>query len=254
MIKSLAFEQAMKAACTARNCELRFFGFWPCFFCRSKPVGSKGMDKEMQDEFKSLQEKIIVMRSERAALKKELERLKGKRDGLIHSLDVSAQALSFIEGVASSERKAAKKRVEGLITSCLHEVFDETYSVEFEYGSKRSRTNVEVRAVHECPDGMVVRRTIDGIGGGLADMISLPLKLVVLLNDGALDRVLVVDEPGKHLSSMHVKRFAGFMSEISHRLGVQVIMSSHHASMEEFADTVNEVSLDGSSSVVERLK
>ena len=144
--------------------------------------------------------------------------------------------------------------VEELISSCLHEVFDDTYSVEFDYGLKRNKTSVEVYCVRQCGDGLRVRRQIDGIGGGVADAISLPLKLVVLLNDAALDRVLIIDEPGKHLSVEHVPRFARFLQQVAKRLGVQIIMSSHHTCMDRYADSINEVTLHESVSSVERVK
>ena len=156
--------------------------------------------------------------------------------------------------MSTEERRVVKKKVEELITSCLHEVFDNTYSVEFEYGMKRSKTSVEVHSIRKCEDGVVVKRQIDGIGGGVADAISLPLKLIVLLNDNDLDRIFVIDEPGKHLSVNHVPKFANFLSTISQKLGVQIIMSSHHTCMDKFADSINEVFLEGSKSQIVRVK
>ena len=92
------------------------------------------------------------------------------------------------------------------------------------------------------------------IGGGLADAISLPLKLIVLLNDSGLERNFIIDEPGKHLSINHVPKFAHFLKTISQKLGVQIIMLSHHTCMDLFADSINEVSLEGSKSHIERIK
>ena len=173
---------------------------------------------------------------------------------MIHELEICSKAIEFIEKVSTEERRVVKKKVEELITSCLHEVFDDTYSVEFEYGMKRSKTSVEVHSIRKCEDGVVVKRQIDGIGGGVADAISLPLKLIVLLNDSDLDRIFVIDEPGKHLSVNHVPKFANFLSTISQKLGVQIIMSSHHTCMDKFADSINEVFLEGSKSQIVRVK
>lgn len=209
---------------------------------------------ELKKDFRNIEDKFLLIRTEREERLKELNELKASRDQLIHEIDICAKAIEFIEQVATEERRVVKEKVEELITSCLHEVFDDTYSVEFEYGIKRSKTSVEVYFVRKCEDGLMVRRQIDGIGGGVADAISLPLKLIVLLNDTALDRVFVIDEPGKHLSVNHVPKFAQFLKTISKKLNVQIIMSSHHTCMDQFADTINEVSLEGSKSHVERLK
>lgn len=212
------------------------------------------MLNQLKGEFRKIEDAFLLIEAERKRKESELEKHKEERDQLIHDLEICSKAIEFIEKVSTEERRVVKNKVEELITSCLHEVFDDTYSVEFEYGMKRSKTSVEVHSVRKCEDGMVVKRQIDGIGGGVADAISLPLKLIVLLNDSELDRIFVIDEPGKHLSVNHVPKFANFLSIISKKLKVQIIMSSHHTCMDQFADSINEVYLEGSKSQIVRVK
>ena len=212
------------------------------------------MLNQLKGEFRKVEDAFLLIDAERKRKETELEKHKEERDQLIHDLEICSKAIEFIEKVSTEERRVVKKKVEELITSCLHEVFDDTYSVEFEYGMKRSKTSVEVHSIRKCEDGVVVKRQIDGIGGGVADAISLPLKLIVLLNDSDLDRIFVIDEPGKHLSVNHVPKFANFLSTISQKLGVQIIMSSHHTCMDKFADSINEVFLEGSKSQIVRVK
>jgi len=212
------------------------------------------MLNQLKGEFRKVEDAFLLIDAERKRKETELEKHKEERDQLIHELEICSKAIEFIEKVSTEERRVVKKKVEELITSCLHEVFDDTYSVEFEYGMKRSKTSVEVHSIRKCEDGVVVKRQIDGIGGGVADAISLPLKLIVLLNDSDLDRIFVIDEPGKHLSVNHVPKFANFLSTISQKLGVQIIMSSHHTCMDKFADSINEVFLEGSKSQIVRVK
>lgn len=209
---------------------------------------------DVLEELGREKQRFIVIRANRDQIKKRLDELMTRRQDILDKMDVCVKAIDFVEQVSTQERRGIKEKVEELITSCLHDVFDDTYSVEFDYGVKRSRTSVEVYCTIKCEDGLVVKRQIDGIGGGVADSISLPLKLMVLLNEKKLDRILVVDEPGKHLSVNHVPKFARFLQNVSHRLGVQIIMSSHHANMDRYADSVNEIHLEGSRSVVERQK
>ncbi|MBO4620663.1 MAG: hypothetical protein J5654_11215 [Victivallales bacterium] len=209
---------------------------------------------QLQTALRQAEDSYLLMKSRREAAVKRLSELEAARDKAVHDIDICAKAVEFVEQVATDERRGVKARVEALVSDCLKAVFDDSYAVEFDYGMKRARTSVEVYAIRRCEDGMVVRRQIDGIGGGLADAISLPLKLMVLLNDPVLDRVLVVDEPGKHLSAEHVPKFAQFLQAIAHRLGVQIIMSSHHTNMDAYADSVNAVALAGSQSEISRVK
>lgn len=212
------------------------------------------MDNGIKSRIRGLEDKFLLLKNDRERLIEKIETLKCERDEMIQNMDIRSKAIDFIEEVASNERVSVKERVEQLITDCLHRVYDNSYSVEFEYGVRGNKTSVEIHMVRKCDDGIVVKRKIDGIGGGVADTMAFPLKLIVLLNDGGFDKVLVTDEPGKHLDIRRVRSFFEFVKEVSHRLGVQIIVSSHWEVAKEIADTVHEISLDDSVSQVRRLK
>lgn len=207
-----------------------------------------------EKEIRKIEDAFLVINSEREKKKALLDKLNKQKEELIHNIDLRVKTIDFIEKVATSKRQIVKDKIEQLITSCLHEVYDDSYSVEFDYGMKNSKTSVDIYIVRKCDDGMIVKRTIDGIGGGVADTVSLPLKLIVLMNDGDCDKVLFVDEPGKHLDTTRVQNFAKFLKIISEKLGVQIIMSSHHECMNDYADNIHKVILNSSISEVERLK
>ena len=209
---------------------------------------------ELNKRIRKIQDDFLIMKNEREKQLKKLDALEKERDVTIENIDTRVEAINFIEGVASQERIAVKERVEKLITECLHEVYDDSYSVEFDYGVKGNKTSVEISMVRKCADGMVVKRQIDGFGGGVADTIALPLKLIVLMNDDQFDKVLVTDEPGKHLDTSRVEKFAKFIQTVSHKLGVQIIMSSHWDVMKEASDTVHRVTLEDSVARVTREK
>jgi DNA repair exonuclease SbcCD ATPase subunit len=209
---------------------------------------------ELKTRIRDIQDKFYLMKKDRERQIEKLNKLEKDREDTIHNIDVRVETINFIESVAAQERVSVKERVEKLITDCLHEVYDDSYSVEFDYGVKGNKTSVEINIVRKCNDGMLIKRGIDGIGGGVADTVSLPLKLIVLMNDSEFDKVLVTDEPGKHLDTVRIVKFAKFIQAISHQLGVQIIMSSHHAIMDDYADTIHKVTLNDSVSVIERLK
>jgi hypothetical protein len=209
---------------------------------------------DLGKRIRNVQDSFLLVKNDRERQLKKLDVLEKERDATIKNIDARVEAINFIEGVASQERIAVKEKVEKLITDCLHEVYDDSYSVEFDYGVKGNKTSVEISMVRKCADGMVVKRQIDGFGGGVADTIALPLKLIVLLNDGECDKVLVTDEPGKHLDTTRVAKFAKFVQTISHKLGVQIIMSSHWDVMAKYSDAVYTIELEDSVSRASRVK
>ena len=212
------------------------------------------MIDDIQKDFRSIEDAFLILKSERDKKIEQLKEKEKEKQELIDRIEICSKSIEFVEKVSTEERQGIKTRVEDLITSCLKDVFDDSYSVEFDYGMKRSKTSVEVYAIRDCEDGLKVKSQIDGIGGGVADSISLPLKLIVLINDDSLERILILDEPGKYLSANHVPKFANFIQTISKKLKIQVIMVSHHQCMGQYADSINEVSLSGSVSKIERIK
>jgi len=209
---------------------------------------------DINQRVRNIQDKFIILKSKRDEQIEKLKKLNKEREETLHNIDVRINTINFVEAVASNERLNVKDKVEKLITSCLQSVYDDSYSVEFEYGMRGTKTSVEIYVMRKCDDGMIIKRTIDGIGGGVADTVALPLKLIVLMNDPEFDKVLITDEPGKHLDTTRIVNFAKFLQSIVHKLGIQIIMSSHHACMNDYADSIHRVTLDDSLSRVERIK
>ena len=210
--------------------------------------------KELLKELEGICQNFAYIKKQREIRKEQLEKIQKQKQQVINNISLRIETIDFIQKIALQQRQQVKQKVQKLITSCLQQVYDDSYSVQFNYGIKGSKTSVDIVLVRKCKDGLVVRRGIQGIGGGVADSISLPLKLIVLLNDKEYEKILITDEPGKHLDLQRVPKFANFVKRISEQLGVQIIMSSHHEVMDSFADTVNLVTIEGSLSSVQKIK
>lgn len=210
--------------------------------------------RELNEKIDCLREDFDKLCLRREMLLTRIDKLNVEKEQTIHNIDLRLETIRFVEAIAEHERSAVKERVERLITTCLQSVYDDSYSVEFDYGVRNNRTSVEINVIRKCDDGMVIRRTIDGIGGGVADTVALPLKLIVLMNDNEFDKVLIVDEPGKHLDTTRVVYFAEFLQNIAEKLNMQIIMSSHHDCMRDYADNIHEVTIHDSISKVTKLK
>lgn len=88
-------------------------------------------------------------------------------------------------------------------------------------------------------------------GGGKVDVISLGLRLAaLLLYTPALERVLILDEPLRFLSSSTTSdkpyrlRAVEFLKQIAKEFGIQVIAVTHDLELKELADRINCVSLN----------
>jgi hypothetical protein len=168
-------------------------------------------------------------------------------------LTTGQDALVFLETVAVSRRSSLKQQIEQIVTEALQIVYGNELTVELQYDVKNGRSFVDIRIIKDTPAGKV-SRTMEGIGGGVSDTVSVPLRLLVLLASRTTDKVCILDEAYKHVDLERVERAAGFIQEIASRLGIQIIMSSHHEAMLEAADTVHTVSETTGLSAVTRTK
>jgi DNA repair exonuclease SbcCD ATPase subunit len=95
-----------------------------------------------------------------------------------------------------------------------------------------------------------VRREIGGFGGGVADSISVPLRLMVLLGSKQVARICVLDECYKHMDVERIELVAEFLKTLTDKLGMQVIICTHHAVIRDRADKTYLVSESNGKSTV----
>ena len=92
---------------------------------------------------------------------------------------------------------------------------------------------------------------MDSNGGGLVDAISAGLRIACLCLSSR-DKVLFLDEPMKFLSADIKPIMADLLKELSHKLGIQIIMVTHDTEFAAIADKTFEVKqVNGRSTVSE---
>lgn len=154
-----------------------------------------------------------------------------------HDLKIGQEALKFVEEVAASRRGTVLKPIEEILTRAVRMIYGDRYSVILEYDVKRNLSSLEFLVAKETPAGQVVRG-IDGIGGGMSDTISTALRMLVLNNSKGTANVCILDEAFKHADQEMVEPVAEFLRELTKLLGIQLIFSSHHAIMKEYAEKI----------------
>jgi len=173
----------------------------------------------------------------------QIKMLQEKNETNVQTVNRSHESVAFIERVVANKRNFVKEKIERLVSDALTCLYGIDYKLEFTYSIKNNRTSVAVELVKKTPLGEI-RRELDGFGGGVADIISFPLKLRVLLSAKGADRVLLTDEPGKHIDLDRIELFGEFLQKAANELGVQIIICSHHDVIASHSDCVYDVSLD----------
>ena len=165
------------------------------------------------------------------------------------ALTIGQEALQFLEDLANSRRGNMGDKIKEIITQALRLIYGPDYSVDMIYAVKNNRSFLDFEVIKKTKAGKV-NRTMDGFGGGVADCISVPLRLLVLLGSKQTDRVCILDECYKHVNPERIELVSEFIKEITNKLDIQIIMCSHHEAMQEQANVVYEIADDNGKSVV----
>lgn len=203
--------------------------------------------------FDSRKKELERKMSENALMERQASKAEDDMVAAAEKMEIATDALSFLEELANSRRGSMKTRIESLLTEALRLVYGMDRSVEISYGIKNNRSSLDFNIVKQTPAGEV-RRRLDGSGSGLgvSDTVSVPLRLLVLLGSKQCDRVCVLDECYKHVSVELIPIVTKFLRALNERLGIQIILLSHHEMVREEADAAYGVRESQGVSIVNR--
>ena len=188
--------------------------------------------------------------NENALLNRQLAGLEQKIIELAEKATLSQDALDFLEDLANSRRGQMKGKIEAIVTEAMHLIYDDSYSAELSYTVKNNRSHLDIEMVRNTTKGEV-RRDMSGFGGGMADTMSVPMRLMVLMGAKQTDKVCLLDECWKHIDPDRVELVAKFVRVMADKLGIQTIFLTHHPLMRDYADRVCEITEDNGKSKVE---
>jgi len=173
------------------------------------------------------------------SLRAHLENLKGQRDFLQKSIENLAhevkkgkkqlsyyeEAIEIVKQVGLATQKQLEFHLSEQVSMAMEAVFDDPYKLKVNFHEKRGKTEVEllfVRDELEFPP-------LGNAGGGAIDVAALALQIAYwsMRRDKQVRPILLLDEPFSRLKGEDANRRALMMiTQISHKLGVQVIMVS----------------------------
>ena len=179
---------------------------------------------------------------QRDQLEREKRRAATERAESEEALEAVRMALEVVQAVAKETQEQLEYRVSELATLALSGILDNPYEVVLDFETKANNTQAHI-LFHR--DGESVR-PMDASGGGAVDIASLALQMTMWsIGRPRTRNLMVLDEPLKWLKGKNMPvKGALMLREMSHRLGVQVLMVSHGPELIDGADNVIEVTHD----------
>jgi ABC-type dipeptide/oligopeptide/nickel transport system ATPase component len=200
-------------------------------------------------EYGSRLKELNRKRAENDLLNRQISSFEQRIMELAEGLMLAKDAQTFLVELADGRRGSMKGKIESVITEAMRLIYGPSYRAELSYSNKNNRSNLEVEMVRDTPLGEV-RRDINGFGGGMADTMSTPLRLMVLVGSKKTDRVCVLDECWKHIDVARIEKVGQFLRVLSDRLKMQILFCTHHLQLQSVASQVYQISeVDGKSKV-----
>lgn len=191
-----------------------------------------------------------------------LNQAKAKRDLLQSSIAQKSDRIAKMKSASESYIKARwiltevaqqtqrrfQDRVESLVTMAIRSVFDRPFEFHLEF--ERKRNKMECKPIIKEGDRVYDDPEYD-LGGGVLDIISFAFRIVLWsLQKPRSRNTIILDEPMKNMGAM-VTLGGQILKEISHKLGLQLIIVTHDAGLLEIGDRSFLVTHDGTRSAIQ---
>lgn len=206
-------------------------------------------DMTAQQIFEDRTRALERKRNENDLLMRQIEECEKHILEMVEGLQLTKDALTFLTDLANGRRGTMKGKIESVVTEALRLIYGQSYKVELTYTVKNNRSNLEIEMVRDTSKGEV-RRDMNGFGGGVADTISVPLRLMVLVGSKKTDKVCILDECWKHIDDSRIELVGKFLRALAEQLKMQIFFATHLLPLQQVADRVYQVSeKDGKSEV-----
>jgi DNA repair exonuclease SbcCD ATPase subunit len=148
-------------------------------------------------------------------------------------LEICEEVLDFFTKIGKVTQDKIIHYFEDITSSMLRLVYGDEYSLKLSFVFRRDKNECDL-AVYK---GGVEVSLKDECGGGVVDIVSFAMRLAVwsLQSDKTMP-IFILDEPFKYVSADKLTLVGRAISDLSKRLGLQVIMVSHSDELIEIAD------------------
>jgi DNA repair exonuclease SbcCD ATPase subunit len=164
-------------------------------------------------------------------IKEDLNEEKKRFARMEKEVQFTEKARAIIQKVARETQQSLEYHVGELVSLALSGIFPDPYKFVVEFVERRNKTECDL-AFERAGEKV---HPFDASGGGAVDVASFALRSSIW-SLGNSRNVLGLDEPFRFLSRELQPRACEMLHEISHKLGLQIIMVTHSPNLLEWED------------------
>lgn len=174
---------------------------------------------------------------QREQLQEQLKDVKERLAGFRQQQELLDKVSVLFRESAEHARKQAKDQMENLVTKSLQYVFGPEFQFVIQFSEHGGKPVAEFYVITEYDGQLIKTRPQDARGGGIVDIVSLALRISLMETFRPRpEGPLILDEPGKHVSSEYIVTLLEFLKSTGEMFGRQIILVTHNAHLTEAAD------------------
>ena len=202
-------------------------------------------------DVRQARQKVTAMAAKRDLLIEQQDAEIMRSAEAARTLELNEKVQRLLQLTSEFARQQAKIRIEEIVTSALTVVFGKDYKFRLSMEVRSNRPEVDYWLESE---GIVTQLKPPDYdrGGGVADVVSLALRLAVTELSEVRGPVFL-DEVGKHVSAEYAPNVAYFLKEYSGKFGRQMILITHNEALAEIGEVSLAVSQTNGKSVVKAI-
>lgn len=209
--------------------------------------------KELKRKLDRYENKIQQDSGKREYIRNEIKTLDKNEERMKEEISLYESVNILFQKTAEYARTQSKEHIEDLTTKCLQYVFERNMEFIIEFVERRNTIEADFY-VSSYFDGVPIKTKPElSHGGGVVDVLSLALRFAFLeQQEPKIDGPLLLDEPGKHVSSDYIFNLGEFIKQSGDMFGRQIIMVTHNTHLSQICDKSFHVEIrDGKSEVRE---
>lgn len=143
-------------------------------------------------------------------------------------------ASEVLKRIGDQKKKKTVEIFEKVTTAAIKEAFGFDYNFVIDINSENKRVSTKFKLVNQDGNELDI---MDGVGGGLIDVISFVLRVLILASARPKrSQVMFLDESFRCVSAEYRPKVATLLKSLSKRIGIQFLLVTHQTELLEAAD------------------
>lgn len=185
------------------------------------------MISSFEQKYNEMNSSLASLEGKLSLSKEQLKENTEKVDKLNANKELYEKCAEFLSFVEKTSQEFIKESFESVVTHAMQYLYGEECSFQLEFGKRGKLGELKFNIITK--DLKSPADPLDTEAGGILDIVSLALRLVLLeISNPRVEGAIILDETFKHLDSNKLENASNFLDFINKKFKRQIIFITHH--------------------------